>query len=570
VKRILLLRPPVVEMRTSYAGVRITPPLTLAYLAAALREAGHQPLVLDALLEGHDRIGDGYAKNSVVRGLPVERILERIAELGPIDALAISTMFSQDWPETAKLIRELHRHHPVPVIVGGEHASAAAEYILRTTPEVTLAAHGEGEETLVDFANWLAGRTKLEEITGVTRRGAAGDAIRNPSRPRIRSVDTIAEPAWDLFDMDGYFTHGHTFGVERGRTIPMLATRGCPYRCTFCSSPQMWTTKYVTRDPELVLDEIERYIATYGVRNIEFHDLTAITKRSWILKFTAGIERRGLDFTWQLPSGTRSEALDEEVIAAISRTGCVNLAYAPESGSERTLKAIKKKVDLDKLTNSVRIAVEHRMTVKCNLIIGFPHETHRDIWQTIRYAARLGLIGVEDTGIYLFSPYPGSELYEELRADGTLPEMSDEYFATLLQYTDITKGSVYCRNVGARTLLLYRIVGMLGFYSLAYLRRPGRILRTARNLRHREASSLLESRLGDRIKTLRRDQRTAKRETNSTGQAGSEKAAPREETAGTSTGVHIRRRVPRSTEERCLLGGKGHETTPASIPTQQS
>jgi anaerobic magnesium-protoporphyrin IX monomethyl ester cyclase len=522
----LLLRPPVVEMRTSYMGTRITPPIALASLAASLRAAGHEPVVLDALMEGSDDFRPAYAEGAVVRGLDTDAVLERIADLGRIDAIGVNTMFSQDWPETAKLIAAIGSRFDVPIIVGGEHATAAAQYILDTSPRVTAAAHGEGEDTVIEFADWVAGRKTLENVSGISRRDENGAAVRNETRARIRAVDDIPWPAWDLFDVEKYLTDGSSYGIRVGRTMPIMATRGCPYRCTFCSSPQMWTTKYVTRDPELVLDEIEHYIRTYDADTIDFYDLTAITRRSWILAFCEGIERRGLKFAWQLPSGTRSEALDREVLRAISRAGCTSLSYAPESGSTRTLEIIKKKVNLDKLTDSIRGAVKERISIKVNLIIGFPHETRRDVLATIRYAAKLAVIGIEDAGIYLFSPYPGSELYEELRRDGVLPEMNDAYFATLLQQTDVKGSSVYCRAIGGRELGLYRLGGMLLFYALAYLRRPTRAIRTMRNLiTGKEAESYLESRLSERGRTWRKA--LVKKRAGGAGTVADERTPPR-------------------------------------------
>lgn len=491
-------------MRTSYMGTRITPPIALASLAASLRADGHEPVVLDALMEGADEFRPAYADGAVVRGLTTAAILERIDELGPVDAIGVNTMFSQDWPETAALITAIGSRFSVPIIVGGEHATAAAQYILDTAVHVTAAAHGEGEQTISEFADWVAGHRRIEEISGISRRDEHATVVRNDTRPRIRTINDIPWPAWDLFDVERYLTDGSSYGIRVGRTMPIMATRGCPYRCTFCSSPQMWTTKYVTRDPELVLDEIQHYIDTYDADTIDFYDLTAITRRSWILAFCAGIERRGMKFSWQLPSGTRSEALDREVLRAIRRTGCTSLSYAPESGSRRTLEIIKKKVNLEKLTDSIRGAVKEGISIKVNLIIGFPHESRRDVLATIRYAAKLAIIGIEDAGIYLFSPYPGSELYEELRRDGVLPEMNDAYFATLLQQTDVKGTSVYCRAIGGRELGLYRLGGMMLFYALAYLRRPSRALRTVRNLlTGKEASSYLESRLSERMRTWR-------------------------------------------------------------------
>src|SRR5439155_11432417 len=109
-------------------------------------------------------------------------------------------------------------------------------------------------------------------------------------------------------------------------------------------NPAMWTTRYAVRGVADVVDEIASYVERYRVTNVDFYDLTAIIKRDWILEFCAELERRRLAITYQLPTGTRSEALDGEVLSALHRTGCRNICYAPESGSAQTLARIKKKI----------------------------------------------------------------------------------------------------------------------------------------------------------------------------------------------------------------------------------
>src|SRR4029079_7397179 len=118
-----------------------------------------------------------------------------------------------------------------------------------------------------------------------------------------------------------------------------------------------------------VVDEIASYVERYEATNVDFYDLTAIIKRDWILAFCEEIERRGLNITYQLPTGTRSEVLDEEVLRALYRTGCRNICYAPESGSPKTLARIAKKVELERMVRSIRAASKAGIVVKANLIV---------------------------------------------------------------------------------------------------------------------------------------------------------------------------------------------------------
>lgn len=499
---IILLRPPVIFSANTYSSP-VTMPLSLAYLSAALLEKGHRVDNIDAFGAALEQIGASYAPGVRYRGLSTEQIIARIAALPRPDAIGVTTMFSQEWPHIEDMINEIAARFPgVPIIIGGEHATATAEYVLNSCSAVSYVARGEGEETIVDFADFLDGRRKIEDVDGVWWRDGSGAVVKNPARARVRMPDQLAWPAWNLFDPEPYFKIGESFGVERGRTMPVIATRGCPYQCTFCSNPLMWTTRYVMRDPVKVVDEIEHYIKKYKVDNIDFYDLTAIVKKDWTLSFCSEIVRRGLKFTWQLPSGTRSEAMDDETLKAMASSGCANITYAPESGSEDTLAKIKKKVKLPRLIESLRAAKRNGIFVKCNLIIGFPHETRQDMWRTVWTAIRFAFLGVDDAGIYIFSPYPGSELYGYLRNSGAIAKMDRKYFEGLF-VTDVTKNANYCEHVGDREVSFYSLFGMSTFYILSYVLHPSRVLRSIRNYLAQRSDSIFELRL---FASLRRRQ----------------------------------------------------------------
>jgi anaerobic magnesium-protoporphyrin IX monomethyl ester cyclase len=295
-------------------------------------------------------------------------------------------------------------------------------------------------------------------------------------------------------------------GISHGRNIAMLATRGCPYQCTFCSNPSMWTIRYVMRSVSDVVDEIVDHIKRYRVNSIDFYDLTAIVKRDWILQFIAELEHRDIHITWQLPSGTRSESLDEEVIKGLARTGCAFLVYAPESGSQRTLDMIKKRVNLKNLQRSIAIAVKNGITTKVNFIIGFPFESRIDIFKTLRFVWKLALMKVNDCNISAFSPYPGSELFDELQRENAFGKIDDEYFAILMTQFDFTVAKTFCRHARSWEILSYRVVGMVVFYVLSYLHSPGRLVRLVKSIfRSRfQPRSLFEQRIYDFIVRARR------------------------------------------------------------------
>jgi anaerobic magnesium-protoporphyrin IX monomethyl ester cyclase len=509
---VTILRPPLLVPMWSDSGP-LTPPVGPAYLAASLREAGHRPRIVDGIGENPFQVTALFNDKVMALGLRSEEIVERIEP--DTDLIGVSCMFSQDWPEIRRLIQMARRRFPgVPIIAGGEHITAAGDFTLNTTPEIDVCVIGEGEETIVDIANALDRGASFESIPGLlVRANAAGAAnLLNRSaggnrstgpRTRIRDLDTIPRPAWDLVPIDNYLDNGLGYGVDLGRSMPIIATRGCPYQCTFCSNPEMWTTRWYARNPDMVLDEIRAYQDRYGATNFDFYDLTAIVKRSWIIEFTDRIRERNMKFTWQLPSGTRSEAIDEDVCRRLYESGCRNMSYAPESGSPEVLKRIKKVVKLDRLEGSVFSAVRNGLNVKLNIIMGFPNESRKELGQTVRFLARMGRAGVHDMSISLFSPYPGSELYHELRKAGRIPELSDEYFLSLCAYKDFAQSVSYTEGLTPRVLNVYRILGFLTFYGIQYAVRPWRVLRLVRNLVQHKQESRLDKSLQDLARRMK-------------------------------------------------------------------
>lgn len=494
-----LIRAPSVVGRFALTLNR-TPPISLAYLAGSLTAAGHEAQVIDGVGEALEAMHPGYRSDIVINGLTVAEIVDRIRP--DTELVGISCLFSHEWPLIRQMISAIAVRFPhVPIVCGGEHPTAVPELCLEDAPELLACALGEGEETVVDLLEACVGRRPLGDVAGIVFRAPDGPR-RTPARARIRDIDQIPAPRWDLTPIEPYLDGGHSFGVDRGRTMPLLATRGCPYRCTFCSSPRMWTTRYTTRTPALVVDEIAEFVRRYRIDNVDFYDLTAIIDRDWILEFCRLLDARGLRITWQLPSGTRSEALDAPVLEAMYRSGCRNVSYAPESGSPRTLEAIKKKVKIDRLEGSMRMAVRAGLNVKANILIGFPDERREDVHETLRFIVRMARLGVHDVSVWTFSPYPGSELFDRLRAAGRLPRLDDDYYASLLSYSDISGAVSYSETLDAKRLQRYRLAGLLGFYATSYLTHPLRPLRSLYNIATRRYESRMEMSFGNLVRRL--------------------------------------------------------------------
>lgn len=472
-----LVRPFAVHSRNTYSAP-VTPPIGMAYLGAVLEKAGYSVSVLDGLGDAINHLERSDCGRFQIQGLPQDDLVARIDPA--CDVIGISLMFSQEWFLHRLFVDAVRNRNPDAVIVlGGEHPTAMPEFILESCTAVDAVVAGEGEMTMLELVHRVAAGGDLGQIPGVFTRAPDGSIVANGLSRRIKHLDDIPRPAWHLLNLDNFAIDNWTMGISKGRNLPIVATRGCPYQCTFCSNPTMWTTRYLMRDPKDVVDEIEFLHSEYGATSIDFFDLTAIVKREWTLDFCSELERRGLAISWQLPSGTRSEALDEETLSAMKRTGCDFVVYAPESGSAETLRLIKKKVKLDRITESIRTATRAGLVVKVNLIIGFPEERWRNVLATYWFAVRLALFGAADVNISTFCPYPGSEIYRDLRECGELPPPSDDYFRNLAVQFDFTSEFSVCRHVSGRALSLVRFFGHSTFYVLAYLTHPRRLARLA-------------------------------------------------------------------------------------------
>jgi radical SAM superfamily enzyme YgiQ (UPF0313 family) len=464
--KICLIRPPAVES-FRFATTTITLPLGLAYVAAAVEESGRPLHVVDAVALAPCR-KTRYFKGVLV-GLRLEEIVRRIpADCG---AVGITVIFTHEWPAVVRLVQLIKAARPeLTVILGGEHISSAPEFCLATSAADVLVL-GEGEETIIELLAALDSGAGLSDIPGLAWRD--GDALRvNARRRRRRDVDSIPWPAWHLFDVRTYNEHHFVGGQDTRRVnLPLLATRGCPYQCTFCSSPNMWSPVWIPRDPVAVVDEIEHHVKAFGAGSFPFQDLTAIIQKDWTVTFCKEILRRGLDVTWQFPSGTRCEVIDAEVAGLMKRTQMVHISYAPESGSEGTRQIIKKKMSTENLMNSIRASAEAGLNVAVFLIIGFPHDDDESVSENLEFVREIRRLGVTDLGIGYFFALPGTELFDSLYGAGRV-RLDRDYFAHILQGADIVPTVSHSERLGRWALLRWKLRLYYTFYSTPHADRP--------------------------------------------------------------------------------------------------
>ena len=491
---ICLIRPSQI-VTSSSIGNKAAAPLGIAFLAASAEKAGHKVTLIDAIAENPEKL-EWFGNEVYINGLSNSEIINKI----PADTQVIgfSLMFSMNWLNDRELIMQTRKQFAeATIIAGGEHITALPEFsISQTNGSIDICVLGEGEFTLVELLTELENNRPLSTISGIVT-NQNGEILKTNARKRKVEIDEIPWPAWHLLPVNKYFEYGMVFGVDRGNCLPLMASRGCPYQCTFCSSPDMWGTRYVLRSASDVANEMESLYTKYGVLNVDFYDLTAVIKRDWIIELCSAIIAKKLPLTWQLPSGTRSEAIDKEVAEYMYNAGCRNVTYAPESGSEKLLHIIKKKVKLDRLLKSAKDSVQSGLNVKVNIIIGLPGETHVDVWKTLLFLIKCSWKGVHDTTPGLFYPYPGSYLFDKLVKSGAISLDNDDYFMRLIFTDSIMRNYAYNESMSIRWIRFYEIILILTFYGSNYLFRPIRFFRTFKNIFTRKYESRLEMTFSD-------------------------------------------------------------------------
>jgi radical SAM superfamily enzyme YgiQ (UPF0313 family) len=499
---ITLIRPPMQELRSNLSPYGAIPPIGLAYIAAALRDVGHHLNVIDAVGESIDEYSEFKSPVGVIhsQGLSPERIVARIPE--DTDLIGVTHMFLHEWPTIKQIVEKAKVKVPnALIVIGGENSTAFWKSIFEETRAVDYCILGEGENTIVNFTRRMVSGESLEELLGVACRNREIKELSKALPARILDLNQLSQPAWDLFPMESYMKTADHHGVHRGRSIPMITTRGCPYQCTFCSNSDMWTTRYITREPQDVVNEMKRYQKQYEVNNINFCDLTAIIQKKWIMEFCSILKKENLEMTWQLPTGTRSEALYGEVLTNVYETGCRNITYAPESGSERMLKVIKKKIKIPRMLKSLKEAKKAGLVTRVNIIIGHPQEERSDTRKSLWLLVKCALVGCHDAAVMIFAPYPGSVDTQNLIDQGKVSVGKDYYYLALARSGWSSR--TYNHVMGTKELLIKQYFMLCVFYAVAYITHPWQILDVFRSLFTGNEQTLLDQLLRTKLHRVR-------------------------------------------------------------------
>ncbi|MFH1538343.1 MAG: radical SAM protein [bacterium] len=353
------------------------------------------------------------------------------------------------------LLGVIRKHHPdKKIVVGGSCATSIPQTMMDHT-EADILCIGEGENTAVEMLDAIESGKPLDGVAGIWFRDADGEIRRTPPRTPIKNLDTLPHPLWDIFPMDVYVTNpigavnlnkwddGKQSGGDAKKSMNVLSSRGCPYKCTFCYHDFMGAA-YRHRSAENIFDEISTLKEKYGVDYIHFIDNCFIINRKNVMRFCDLMIGSNMKVEWGCAG--RVNIMTEELIAKMREAGCVFIGYGIESGSQKMLDRMKKKVTVEQAKNAIRLTQKHLGWADCSFIVGMPGETRETLRETVDFCKELNLA---PEVIFFATPYPGTELYQIARDAGKIPD--EEAFVSSLgeqgekarvNFTDFSDGEL--------------------------------------------------------------------------------------------------------------------------------
>lgn len=366
---------------------RFTLPLGLAYIGAVLHEAGYDVSAIDLNVTPMDNA----------------QIIQNIERASPlIVAISTNTPTYLNGLTLARLAKEVNPE--IKVVIGGPHASVLYQEVAMEKG-VDVVARGEGEHTMLEIADCLIRKKgDLASVKGIAYKDNGAIRVTDKRAP-IADPDELPFPARHLFPFNLY-------GIPNA----VLASRGgCPFACYFCAVNNIWEGRRRYRNPEEVVKEILSTVRAFGVepaRRVSFSDDTFTLDRESAIRLCRLIGQSMDSFPLRWRCATRVDLMDAELIREMSYSGCRQIEYGIEAGSQKILDSIGKKITLDQIRKIVNLTMNFGIDADCSFMFPHPEDTEQTIREQIRFMKELSEMGASET-LAMTTPLPGTYLYEK-------------------------------------------------------------------------------------------------------------------------------------------------------------
>ena len=456
------MRPHVTLVNPPYpSGSHQHPPFTplgLGYLAAVLEKNQYEVDVIDcqALRCSFDEFRSEISKRQP-----------------NIVGMTSTTLTYKSALRIAKIVREVCPN--CLILLGGPHASFWDDKALQECPSLDIIVRKEGENTLLELVKAVESENDYRDLIGITCR-KNGEIVKNPDRAYIENLDVLPFPAHHLWPIDRLRKYGSVI-------FPVVTSRGCVFWCDFCTAVRMFGRRYRMRSPKNVVDELEFLRHTFGAHMFTFYDDAFTVDQKRAGEICDEIKNRKLKIEWDCE--TRVDMVTKDLLANMKQAGCIAVWFGVESGSQPVLDAMRKGISPAQTVKAFKWAKEVGLLTVANVVLGFPGETKETIWETIKFVERLS---PNDVGYYIATPYPGTPLYETVKANGRLKVTDFDRYDTATPLYEIPGLSAQeLRDIREkafqrfylRPTYLLSMVGRGRFWSFSIIRTVGAHFRRA-------------------------------------------------------------------------------------------
>lgn len=429
------------------------PPLGLGYLASNLPSS---PEVRVTLVDG-----------TFLRS--AEEFHARIGDARPdLVGIYFDTMSYERGIEAAKRAKAMNAF----VVAGGPHATILPETLVEHADVVAV---GEGERTFAEIVHGAATRD-LGGIRGICYK-EGGRIVTTAPREPVANLDGLKFPERRLFDMEKYAATWHYLDILgmkiKGTTV--VASRGCPFRCTYCQPTlvKLFGERLRMRSPANIVSEIKELKRDYGIGGIFFHDDTLTVNRRWLDELCDRFIADRLEILWAC--NTRADISDERVFKRMYEAGVRYLHIGAESGSQRILDDVyRKRIRLEDITTTIAAARKAGIRAGCFFMLGAPTETREELRETIRFASSLD---IDEATFNITTPLPGTYLYDMVKGLGY--KISDNYtdfnYYSRRAFEDPGIGTGALKKFQRRALFSFYLRPRRWAYILRHFTSPGGI-----------------------------------------------------------------------------------------------
>jgi len=379
------------------------PPLGLLYIGAVLEKAGVDVEIVPADVLELDWKGIG----------------KKIAADRP-DIVGV-TSTTENRFQSFRLIQTAREAAPGAVtILGGPHASMAAEDSLRHIPELDIVVRGEGEMTMLDLVRALDRKRApgaVGHVAGISYR-QDGRVVANPPRSPITNLDGLPFPAFHLVPFDKYNFKIDVPGHGPLQAVNVMTSRGCPFNCNFCATPINWGRAVRMRTTDNVVAEIEEHVEKRGARVIFFYDDTFNVSVRRVEEICRKMIERRLDVFWR--AEIRLDLMTKPLLARMKQAGLFHVSFGIEAGSERVRNSvIDKRIKIEDFHNAIAWCRELEIIPNVFFIFSHPTETWEEAQETIGLIERYR--NEVEASVAVLHIYPGTPLEATAKEIGRLP-----------------------------------------------------------------------------------------------------------------------------------------------------